>query len=72
VDQNSPVAVVAKINKSSPAIPRGILAPTADRKGPATGCNRRPRIAHNHVITAIGQKVNFRPTAKFGLVKISH
>lgn len=61
---------VTQINKGSPAIACGVLAPTSDRQVPPTAV-AAPGVADRHVIAAVGQEVNLR-CARSGGFEDSH
>ena len=54
-----PLSEVAQINKSTPAIARGIFPP-AGQRGVVPQAVAAARVGHHDVITAIGEQMDFR------------
>src|SRR6516225_8759847 len=61
---------ITQIDKSSPAIARGVLAPAGDRQIAPTAV-AASGIGDCHVVTAVGEEVNLR-RARSGGVEDSH
>ncbi len=61
---------IAQINKRSPAVARGIFAPAGDRQI-APAAVAAAGAADDHMVTAIGQQVDFR-RCRGGMLEYTH